>query len=554
MASSFRSLLAAALILSAAALARPTLAATYYVRIDGGTAAQCTGLADASYPGQGKNQPCAWRSPMDALPPRADNQPNKPRILGGDTLIIAPGSYMIGYSAQAREAYGSNVCDANYSYDCVPQAVPSGPDPEHTTVIKGASCAAKPELWGTQGASHVLSLDGSSNVRLECLELTDHSPCILFYKPDARFACNRSWGADVGTWASTGLHAQDSGRVTLRDLNIHGLASNGINAGRLHDWTVQRLTIRANGWSGWDGDLGGNDHSSTDSGKLVFDQLTVSWNGCAEKYPATTIINCWGQEEGGYGDGFGEAWTGGDWVFTRADIHDNTQDGLDLLYSNGTGSTKVVRSRFFGNAGNQVKISGPSTILNSIVVGNCMWTEQKTGTTMLGEMQAADDCRALGNAIEVDFPLSNQLATVAFNTITGQGDGLVDASQTGRGNKVVLANNILDGRRSDKRGDEATFGFYGGDDNMVRADWMGNLVHGIRHGACPGDSICADPMLSDPSFASYDPSPEPESPAIAAASSKVSIETDFLGNPRPARASIGAMERSAPSDRARTSH
>ncbi|MGH7487196.1 MAG: hypothetical protein ACREMY_16570, partial [bacterium] len=393
-----------------------------------------------------------------------------------------------------------------------------------------------------------LSLDGSSNVRLECLELTDHSPCIVFYKPDPRFACNRQWGTDVGTWASTGLHAQDSGRVTLQDLNIHGLASDGINAGRLHDWTVQRVVILANGWSGWNGDLGGNDHSSSNSGKLVFDQLTVAWNGCGEKYPASTIANCWGQEEGGYGDGFGEAWTGGDWIFTRADIHDNTQDGLDLLYNNGAGSTKVVQSRFHGNAGNQVKISGPSSIINSIIVGNCMWTTQKADTTMLGAMQRSDDCRAMGNAVEVDFPLSSQLATLAFNTITGQGDGLVDASQTGKNNKVVLANNILDGRHSDKRGDEPTFGYYGGDDNKVPVDWIGNLVHGTRHGGCPGDSNCDDPMLRDPAFANYDPVPELGSPVIAAASPKVSVETDFHGKRRPVHASIGAVEYSTAFD------
>ncbi|HEY3519751.1 MAG TPA: choice-of-anchor Q domain-containing protein, partial [Rhodanobacteraceae bacterium] len=195
-----------------------------------------------------------------------------------------------------------------------------------------------------------------------------------------------------------------------------------------------------------------------------------------------------------------------------------------------------------GNAGNQVKISGPSSIVNSIIVGSCMWTQQKSGTTMLGTMQSADDCRALGNAVEVDFPLSNQLATLAFNTITGQGDGLVDASQTGHGNKVVLANNILDGRRSDKRGDEATFGYYGGDDNPVAVGWIGNLVHGIRHGNCPADSICRDPMLRDPSFGSYDPAPRSGSPAIAAAAAKVNVGTDFRGKPRPARASIGAME------------
>lgn len=32
---------------------------TYYVRPDGGSADQCTGLVDAPYPGSGTDQPCA---------------------------------------------------------------------------------------------------------------------------------------------------------------------------------------------------------------------------------------------------------------------------------------------------------------------------------------------------------------------------------------------------------------------------------------------------------------------------------------------------------------
>ena len=47
----------------------PAQAATYYVRTDGGSAAQCTGLADAAYPGSGSSQPCAWNHPFQALPP-----------------------------------------------------------------------------------------------------------------------------------------------------------------------------------------------------------------------------------------------------------------------------------------------------------------------------------------------------------------------------------------------------------------------------------------------------------------------------------------------------
>ena len=43
-------------------------ATTYYVRTDGGTPPQCTGRADAAYPGTGTAQACAWKSLHYALP------------------------------------------------------------------------------------------------------------------------------------------------------------------------------------------------------------------------------------------------------------------------------------------------------------------------------------------------------------------------------------------------------------------------------------------------------------------------------------------------------
>ncbi|WP_460815069.1 hypothetical protein, partial [Luteimonas pelagia] len=51
-------------------------ATTFHVRADGGSASQCTGRADAPYPGSGTGQACAWRSPETALA----------NIAGGDTV------------------------------------------------------------------------------------------------------------------------------------------------------------------------------------------------------------------------------------------------------------------------------------------------------------------------------------------------------------------------------------------------------------------------------------------------------------------------------------
>lgn len=41
-----------------------SFSATYYVRIDGGTATQCNGKFDLPYPGEGEGQNCAWAHPF----------------------------------------------------------------------------------------------------------------------------------------------------------------------------------------------------------------------------------------------------------------------------------------------------------------------------------------------------------------------------------------------------------------------------------------------------------------------------------------------------------
>ncbi len=75
--------------------AAPSQAATYYVRTDGGTSTQCTGTADAAYPGSGTAKACAFNHPFWVL--SAAGSPNK--MVGGDTLIIGPGQYMMGFGA-----------------------------------------------------------------------------------------------------------------------------------------------------------------------------------------------------------------------------------------------------------------------------------------------------------------------------------------------------------------------------------------------------------------------------------------------------------------------
>lgn len=477
-------------------------AATYYVRMDGGTARQCDGTADAAYAGS-QHHACAWNSPMQALPPRISG--DRARMQGGDTLVIDAGSYPIGWMRQWD-------CTVRQAHLCVPQAIPSG-TAESPTRILGAGwdsgCTAAPRLWGTHGAHQLLSLDGSSHVVIACLDLSDHSNCSEHYRPDHAYSCPR--GAE-GDWANMGIHAQDSSDVTLQDLRIHGFANRGVQAGRIRDWTVTRVKIIGNGHAGWDGDLGGNDHASSNEGRLVFTDLEIGWNGCAEDYPETgRIINCFGQKEGGYGDGFAEAWTGGDYVFIRPDIHDNTQDGLDLRYANGSGSITVDDGYFARNAGNDLKTMGSATITRSVFVAYC--SAMKHAGYPAGE----DACRAGGGEYAaMNGP--NQTVTFAHNTVTGESGCLFggDSDKADASDTYLIHDNIFLGRPRWNGNGLTCFTWFSDGAYPEKVVYRNNIVWKVRGGVCPGDSICKDPLLRNETLEAFDPAPREGSPALRA--------------------------------------
>jgi PKD repeat protein len=562
-----RFLLGIVALLGLTALAAPAHATTYYVRTDGGTNVQCTGLADAAYPGSGTGQACAWSNLMEALPPWMSNYPNAAHIKGGDTVIIDAGSYPIGWTSTSYETRWGDPCDAAYASGCVPQAIPSG-TPSQPTRILGAGwdtgCTAPPELWGTQAANHILDLTSASNVVIACLNLTDHSNCTYNYSPNAAYACNHSWLSykqgqtpNYGAWAAKGIYASDSNNVTLQDLNIHGFADMGVQAGRISNWTVTRVKVRGNGNVGWNGDLGGNDHTSSNSGTLTFTDLSILWNGCTENYPSTTIINCYGQNESGYGDGFAEAWTGGNYVFIRPNVQYNTQDGLDILYANGTGSITVDQGYFYGNAGNDLKTSGPATITNNVFVAYCN-VMQKSGMPIAGDGSTGTSgtmCRAGGGELS-DFTGPGQTVTFAYNTITGDPGCLFGGDPTPASggttplnstNVYNIANNIFLGRTSalpSFGGEPTCLGWFGDGTVPATVNYINNIVWNVKGNQCPATSICKDPQLVNETLAGFSPGLLVSSPAIDNASSSYTVPVDYYGNPRPVGAGydIGAVE------------
>ena len=505
-------------------------ATTYFVRTDGGSAAQCTGTTDAAYPGSGSNQACAWNSLHQALPASGGA-----RINGGDTVYVAPGEYMIGVDAPGANG---GRCYSGGPWDCYLAPVPSGPSADRPTRILGRDPAHPAVLWGNERVSAMLNLNGSSNVEIGHLEITDKSECVEFHSTSSA-RCKRD-NAPFGKWASSGITASNSRNVHLHDLNIHGLANRGIVAGGLTDWTVENVKIVANGWAGWDGDIGSG---SSNSGNIVLREVEIAWNGCGEKLDGTPWA-CWAQTAGGYGDGLGTAKTGGHWLIEDSWIHHNTSDGLDLLYMDGGSNSSVTvrRTHAVGNAGNQLKTLGRATIENSVVVGNCAYFDGKDA------MKSDDQCRALGNAISIGLT-SGQPVVLRHNTITGQGDCLILSEGGSSSSSLSIQNNVLVGQvdwRGNATGNpgELACGHYAYNSSAALS-YSGNAFWNVKSGQCPGGSVCNDPRLTRTALADFDATPLQDSPLLDKAPYLAAISNDFFKNPRPAgpAADIGAVER-----------
>ena len=511
-------------------------ATIHYVRTDGGNAIQCTGKADAAYPGKGTAQACAWKSLHYALPIDAPA-----RIAGGDTVLIARGNYMIGWGAPGA---AGGRCYSGGHYDCYLPPIPSGSSAVAKTRILGqghdTGCKVAPKLWGTERVNQVLNLEGSSNVEVGCLEITDRSDCVEFHSNLAA-RCQRDV-APYGDWASVGLAASDSRNVWLHDLNIHGLANTGVHAGRLRDWTVERVAINANGWVGWNGDLGGD---SANAGAIILRHVEIAWNGCGQHWQTGVPWACWAQEGGGYGDGLGTGRTGGHWLIEDSRIHHNTSDGLDLLYLDGGADTSVVVRRVYavGNAGNQIKTQGTAIIENSVVVGHCAYFNGRY------DMTSSDQCRAQGNALSIGLA-PGQTVTVRHNTITGEGDCLILSVGGSAGSRLRILNNALLGQPdflANARGlrGELSCGHWAEPD-VAAVSLSGNLLWNLKPAPCPPGNVCGQhPKLRVMDLVGFDATPMAGSPLLDRAPALPGMTEDFHRQPRPAGfgADIGAIEK-----------
>lgn len=483
----------------------------YYVRTDGGDAEQCTGLANAPYPGSGTNQQCAWSHPFWALR-IVDGRPEW-RLSPGDTLIIAPGSYRMGYGAP-----NTSWCAQESAYECL---LP--PLPNNLRILGEGwdqGCQNPPELWATERAYYIFEISGVSGVTLACLELTDHLGCADWHA-NSEVRCN-SDNPPFGDWGYRGILMRDASNISLRDLNIHGFAVEGIEAGRVQNISLERVRIAGNGWSGWNGDLCGAPgarydengkclETSSNQGDIVFRNVIIEWNGCVESYPSKQPDHCWAQSAGGYGDGLGTAATGGNWIIEDSTFRYNTSDGLDLLYAvvSTQSFIKLNRVQAYGNAGNQIKVGGPTVITNTLAIGNCNYFTGKPFAQEMGDVSSGDACRAGGATISVNMK-PNDRSAIINSTILSEGWAQVEAycgtysfqeAQPCTGSEILyLINNIFLGFRNATVTDREDWPDLIGDndpEHRTRRESIDyNLIYNTQVEVPIGDNnILSDPQL-----------------------------------------------------------
>jgi cysteine-rich repeat protein len=467
-------------------------AAVYYVRSDGGTGTQCTGLTNAAYPGSGTGQACAFNHPNWPLP--ASNGNSYPaesttyRINGGDTVVIAgpddagTGVYKMGCQAVSGQS-GSSFCrnsSFNYNvsvigYESSQIQPPSGTASQRTIIVgcsvNGCGNNRKPELWGSGSMNYMFDISSRHYITFRDLDLTDH------YDADVSGTTCRSLQDQAG-YPGNSPCAKNAFKgfnnptnITWKGVNMHGFSSRGLIIGGLGDssadanWLFEDSNIDGNLSAGLDLDIcsltgqGVGCNNRGVRGDVKFIRTTMRWNGCSEAYPLNPHPNpvvgnlpraasCITQgHSGGYGDMIGTPTTGGNWLFEDGIFSHNTSDAIDLLYlgrqaSYGPVSLIVKRSLFEGNNGNAIK--GPITNMeDNLIVGNCEYWETNAGGFELGGFT---ECRAGGTPIVMTLYNSDQKRIVS-NTILSTGDIALQISGSNSGGvcNVDWRNNIFQG-------------------------------------------------------------------------------------------------------------
>ncbi len=561
----------------------PLKAETWYVRADGGTRAskafpegQCDGRSDAAYPGKGANRHCAFNDARWLWDDQHTYGVLKWAIAGGDTVILDNSKpWRVGFDTNGQggpEHWCSGWSGSRYG--CFNPPIPAGTPSQHTRILgrNYASCrtgsemdkAKMSQMFGGNAVATVLNLNGAEFVDVECLEITRHSQCASHGEPRLPSNCNGN-SAPTDDFdsdgVSTDVHTHD---LLLQDMWIHGHTDRGIIGPIGGTVTANRIDISTNGMAGWDFDDGRSTPSVNAVMKMTYS--IVEWNGCNQEYSAThpiPVLTCYGQSDGGYGDGIGTpAKDGMDVYIDHSIFRYNTQDGEDFGHiDSGSHKLSITNSQSYGNNGGQFKWGGGFTnvvFANNEVVGNCARLSQPMAGVPNGfNAHLQDFCRARDT---VSFDMK-QGATMFFdnNTIISYSPTTLDVtcdesscSQSTlhfRNNIVLGFDNPATYSLGGERGGAGGFYFDKPIGHFLRSN---NIVFGLRNGHCTATEVCKDPQfVGEPPRFTHESDLDhfnfhlsPSSPAVHAGAHISDLHTDFDGKSRPASGpySVGALE------------
>jgi hypothetical protein len=550
----------------------PLFGETWYIRPDGGSrhtagqpGGQCDGKADAPYSGHGVNQHCAFKDYRYLYDDTSWNN-SAWAISGGDTVIIRGGPWRVGFN-QGVSAKDVWCAGSGNPYNCGNPAIPAG-TPEHHTRILGenyASCGAgkKTQLFGGYGLGAVLGLGNTHYVDIECIELTRHSQCIKFGVPAIPGGCRTDYPLDDYSDNGIGTNNQTHD-ILLQDVWIHGFTSRGIIGSIGGTVTATRVDISTNGAAGWDFDDGRGTPSI--NGAINLSYVTIEWNGCNQAWPSGTVLNCYSQSTGGYGDGIGSP--GGTCLTSHVDhstFRYNTQDGFDMLHNDaGNCSLSITDSASYGNLGAQFKWGSndnPAVFTNNLVLANCTRLSAPfPGLPGNYNANLPDVCRAQ-DAIALNLHNGGTLL-MANNTIVSYSPTTFDIDCGDVPNcptaTFIFKNNIVIGydnpgtyNLGGKAGGPGGFYFGHPFKNFVHTN---NIYYGFRNiepRFLDRTEKIADPKLVSQShftkesdLDNFDFHLSATSPAIKAGARIPEVQTDYSGKPRPSTGpyDIGAYQ------------
>jgi len=572
---------ATSITVSSSASIAPGPGTTWYIRPDGGTrysanapTGQCDGKADASYAstgGTGVNQHCAFGDYRYLWDDQSYGNYGWV-ISGGDTVILRGGPWRVGYDQGESDHDVWCRGNSNAPYGCVNPPIPAGTATQHTRILgeNYASCGSSTttnrsmltQIFGGHGVWNALNLNGAQYVDVECLEITRHSQCTIFGVPSNPAPCNKSYPIDDydTNGISTDVNTHD---VLMQDMWIHGHPSRGIIGPIGGTVTCLRCDIAFNGGAGWDFDDGKS--TASVNGVWNFNYSTIEWNGCNQEYPMVDpipAISCYGQSDGGYGDGVGTpTGSGMSANVDHSTFRYNTQDGLDMLHV-GTGqhTLTITNSTSYGNNGAAIKLGSnmQSTVITSnLILANChRLAAPMPGAPSDYNAHLNDFCRA-SDAVPFNFRqggntliANNTFVTYAPTTFDiGCGDASCSDSTLTFKNNIVLA--YQNSQVSDYGGSNGPGLFYysGQIGHIIRSN---NIYFGVGHNACPpaaGTGVCTDPLLvnepiwtGESSLDNFDFDITAGSPAKGAGTPILGLLLDYTGLAWGSTPSIGAYQ------------